>query len=121
MDNSLISFSVFYDFLVELWVLFKQPKFRSILVWMVILVVVGTIFYSLAEDWSLLDSLYFCIVTLATVGYGDLAPITPAGKVFSIIYMIIGLAMIAVSVRLLASQRQVIHAQRTGGSPGDGE
>lgn len=41
----------------------------------------STAFYHFAEGWTWLDSIYFSIVTLATVGYGDLAPKTTGGKI----------------------------------------
>ncbi len=46
---------------------------------------VGTTFYHFVEGWRWLDSLYFCVITLATVGYGDFSPRTDLGKVFTMI------------------------------------
>lgn len=60
----------------------------------------GTIFYRLVEGWGWLDSLYFCVVTLATVGYGDLHPVTPLAKLFTIPYIIFGVAMLGVFIQL---------------------
>jgi voltage-gated potassium channel len=48
-----------------------------------ILLLIGTFGFWLLEGWSLLDSGYTAVVTLATVGYGDYVPKTPAGKVFT--------------------------------------
>jgi voltage-gated potassium channel Kch len=45
------------------------------------------------EGWSLLDSLYFSVVTIATVGYGDLAPRTTLGKIFTIGYIFVGIGI----------------------------
>ena len=103
-------------FFGELWFLVKQPKFRSILIWMLILVVTGTIFFSWIENWSILDSLYFSIVTLTTVGYGDFSPTTTVGKLFAIFYMIFGLSLIAASISVLAMERQAMHLQKRDGS-----
>ena len=71
----------------------------------------GTIFYHWVEGWRWLDSLYFCVITLATVGYGDLTPKTDLGKVFTMIYIFIGIGLlIAVFTRLadalLIAQRE---------------
>lgn len=51
------------------------------------LLLFGTIFYMIFEKWSMIDSLYFCVVTMATVGYGDFSPQTKVGKLFTIVYI----------------------------------
>lgn len=64
-----------------------------------ILVIIGTVVYSALEGWSLLDSLYATIITMTTVGYGDLSPQTPGGRIFAIFFTLaaIGLASYAIS------------------------
>ncbi len=47
---------------------------------------------SLRATW--LDSLYFSTITLTTIGFGDFAPQTDAGKIFTIIYIGVGIGMI---------------------------
>lgn len=54
---------------------------------------VGVIFYHLVEKWSLFDSLWFTIVTIATIGYGDFVPRTVAGKVFTMLYVFVGVGL----------------------------
>ncbi len=56
-----------------------------------ILLLVGTIFYMIFEKWSMIDSLYFCVVTMATVGYGDFSPHTTVGKLFTIVYIFLSI------------------------------
>jgi voltage-gated potassium channel len=80
----------------------RDPEFRALLIFVLILLLTGTVFYSQVEHWSLLDSLYFSITTLTTVGFGDLAPKTDVGKIFTIIYIIIGVGTILSFVTLLA-------------------
>jgi voltage-gated potassium channel Kch len=62
----------------------------------------GTFFYHSVEGWGWLDSLYFSTVTLATVGFGDFAPATPAGRLFTVVYLIVGLGILAEFIRLAA-------------------
>ena len=50
----------------------------------IIILGIGTVFYRFVEGFSWIDAYYFSVVTLATVGYGDLAPRTTAGKLFTI-------------------------------------
>ena len=116
MANSPRKNSALLDFFFELWDLLKRPRFRSILVWTLILLATGTIFYSSVEDWSILDSLYFSVVTLTTVGYGDLSPTTTVGKAFTILYIFFGISIIAASVSVLAMERQIMHAKQIEGS-----
>ena len=95
--------SALIDFFLELRDLLKKPRFRSILVWMAILLASGTIFFSWVEGWSLLDSLYFSIVTLTTVGYGDLFPVTNSGRLISMMVMTAGVALFGVITGFLAN------------------
>lgn len=57
------------------------------------LLIAGTLFYSNNEKWSYLDSLYFSVTTLATVGFGDLHPTNPASKIFTMIYIFTGVGL----------------------------
>ena len=68
----------------------RNPEFRALLVLYVVLVAIGTGFYARVEGWTVLDAMYFCVVTLATVGFGDLAPRTPLGRAFTIVYVLVG-------------------------------
>lgn len=54
----------------------------------------GTVMYHLIEGWNWIDSLYFSVITLTTIGYGDLAPTTDFGKIFTILYILFGLGII---------------------------
>lgn len=88
----------------------RDPEFRGLFFLVILLLFVGTLFYSRAEGWGLLDSLYFSVTTLTTVGYGDLHPTTGVSKVFTILYIFIGLGIIlaflnAVGQRALKRQR----------------
>lgn len=65
---------------------------------------VGSIFFHFVQKLSWLDAVYFCTVTLATVGYGDIVPTTDAGKLFIIFYIIIGIGIIATFANLLVKR-----------------
>lgn len=64
----------------------KDPEFRFLLFFILLLLVGSTIFYSNIEKWSIIDSLYFSVMTMATIGYGDFVPTTNFSKLFTIIY-----------------------------------
>jgi hypothetical protein len=75
----------------ELW---RDPSGRSLLTALGTLVAVGTIFYRLVEQWSWLDSFYFTMVTLTTVGYGDFHPTEPISKLFTVTLIVVGVSSI---------------------------
>lgn len=89
-------------FLKTLKELLQDPEFKGLFGVVVITLLVGTIFYSQVEHWTLLDSLYFSTTTLATVGFGDLSPQTALGKGFTIIYILTGVGLILAFVNSLA-------------------
>ena len=72
----------------------KDPQYRDLLLTSVIILFSGTMFYHHLEGWTYIDSLYFSVITLTTVGYGDFSPQTTEGKLFTIFYIFIGLGMI---------------------------
>src|SRR4051812_47543812 len=54
----------------------------------------GGIGFYLLEGWSILDSLYAAAQTVTTVGYGDITPATPGGRLFAIIFMLTGVGVV---------------------------
>ncbi|MCE7980919.1 MAG: two pore domain potassium channel family protein [Caldilinea sp. CFX5] len=92
---------ILYQFWHALRIATNDAEFRSLGVIVGFLLLVGTIFYHQVEGWGWLDSLYFCVITLATVGYGDFSPQTAAGKIFTMIYILLGIGtLVAVLTRL---------------------
>ncbi|MBW2623928.1 MAG: potassium channel protein [Deltaproteobacteria bacterium] len=55
-----------------------------------IILLVGTAGYSIIEGWDLLDSLYMTLITVATIGYGEIAPLSPLGRIFTIFIIVFG-------------------------------
>jgi hypothetical protein len=62
---------------------------------------IGALFYKLAEEWTIIDGVYFSIVCITTVGYGDLLPKHPGSKVFTMIYVSCGTTLIVTSLTYL--------------------
>lgn len=73
----------------------------------------GGIFYHIVEGWSWLDSIYFSIMTLTTVGYGDFVPTTAGSKVFTMFYVFIGVGIIFGFIHAVA-KRALKRARRSG-------
>jgi len=57
------------------------------------LIAVGTIVYHTLEKWSWFVSFYFSVCTLTTVGYGDYFPTTDASRLFTAIYVLVGVTI----------------------------
>lgn len=73
------------------------------------IVIIGMIFYHHVEHFDYIDALYFSVITLTTVGYGDFSPSTDIGKIFTIVYIIVGIGILmafidTLSQRLVASK-----------------
>ena len=92
----------------------RRAEFRGLLALVGGLVGLGTFFYRFQEDLSWLDSVYFTVITLTTVGYGDISPETMLGKVFTIFYVIIGVGIIVGFAAELASAAMAAAAERKG-------
>lgn len=67
-------------------------KYTILFFIMVVLIVIfaGTIAFYNLEGWSFFDSIYFTSVTMSTIGYGDMAPLTHAGKLVAMFYGFMG-------------------------------
>ncbi len=57
-----------------------------------VLIAAGTAGYMLIEGWGVLDALYMTVTTLATVGYGEVHPMSTLGRIYSVILIILGVA-----------------------------
>lgn len=51
-------------------------------------IIIGTISFYYLENWSLIDSFYFSVTTLTTVGYGDFVPTTEISRLFTAFYIL---------------------------------
>ncbi len=71
----------------------RNPTFRAGLVLAIALLLSGTVFYRSVEGWSWVDALYFSATTMSTVGLGDLSPQTDFGKLFTVVYIFVGVGV----------------------------
>jgi voltage-gated potassium channel len=61
---------------------------------LLLILIAGTLGYHFIEGWSLFDSLYMSVITLATVGYSETHPLTIPGRVFTIFLILGGMGII---------------------------
>lgn len=75
---------------------------------LIVAIIAGTLMYLIEGEGSGFKSIpvsvYWCIVTLTTVGFGDIAPVTPAGQFLATIIMILGYGVIAVPTGIVSAQ-----------------
>jgi voltage-gated potassium channel len=94
---------------------YSDRDVRNVALLLVGVIALATGFYAWMEGWSLLDSAYFAVTTITTTGAGSLAPSTGPGKLFTIVYMVVGLGLFLTLVQLMA--QDFIRRTRDGRPP----
>jgi voltage-gated potassium channel len=84
-----------------------------------IVIILGSVMY-LVEGGkngfnSIPESIYWAIVTITTVGYGDISPVTPLGKFIASIMMFIGYGIIAVPTGIITTEMAIAARNRKSG------
>ncbi|TMF92982.1 MAG: potassium channel family protein, partial [Chloroflexi bacterium] len=78
-------------------------RFRLAGILLAIVIVVGVAGYMLIDGWNFLDSFYMVIMTIATVGYGEVHPQGPLGRIFTSGLIVVGVATMLYSFGVFAS------------------
>lgn len=79
-----------------------------------VMLCVGIAVYVYTEGWSIMDAAYFSVITLTTVGYGDMHPTTVFSKLFTMGYVLFGVGLVfylftALSRHLFEDEKKEIH------------
>ena len=92
----------------------RDPETKALPVVAGALVLTGTLFYWRFEDWTIIEALYFCVVTLTTVGYGDLHPTSAGTQIFTIVYILTGFGVLVALLTSVAEKYIEQKAERGG-------
>lgn len=68
------------------------------------LLVLGTVVYHFAEGWTWIDSFYFTVVLMTTVGMGDFHPTTEGTRLFTAIFLLLGVGAVVASLGVIGSR-----------------
>lgn len=88
----------------RIWKLLERDNFGRLLIVTAILIAISAIGLLIVEpELSFIDSLWWSIVTMTTVGYGDITPVTHTGRIIAIINMFVGIGVLATMSATIAS------------------
>ena len=75
----------------------SHPLVKS-LVAILLLIVVGAVGYRIIEGWPFMDALYMTVITITTIGFAEIHPLSPAGRLFTLVIIVFGMGMVAYSM-----------------------
>lgn len=89
--------------------LIKDKQARPVFFYSIFTIGVSSWFFHQFEGWGWLDATYFSVITMTTIGYGDLVPHTPAGKIMTIFLGLNGIVILLTlfdHIRRIRSHRE---------------
>lgn len=92
----------------------KNPLLVAGVSFLITVTAISTVFFRYVEGWSWLDSYFFTVVTLSTVGYGNLVPETPHGKIGTTVLIFAGIGAFAFVIQQMASHLMRREVERKG-------
>ncbi len=71
-----------------------EAEFRGLTIILASWLALGTIIYTVYEEWTPVESFYFCVMTLTTIGYGDYTPTDSTMQLYTAIYAVLGIGFV---------------------------
>jgi len=78
--------------------LLRHKRIGYLLTFSILMVFIGTVLFSLLEGWTFIDSFYFTITTMTTVGFGDLTVTSDVSKLVASLYMILSVPILLIAI-----------------------
>ncbi|MGY6551265.1 MAG: potassium channel family protein [Erythrobacter sp.] len=92
---------------------FGNDRVRGLVIFTSSLIALATILFKFIEGWAWIDAALFAVTTISTVGYGNIVPVTAAGKILAIVYILVGLGVFVAATsavaEVLLSRREQLH------------
>jgi len=80
----------------------EYARLRISLFLLFLIIASGTVGYSLIEGMTLFDSFYMTLITISTVGFGEITPLTPSGRFLTVVIIISGISLLTYSLGQIA-------------------
>lgn len=87
--------------------------FRLPVIFTVLTMMIGTLGYIIIDDFTIMDAIYQTGVTFTTVGFGEIAPISDAGRIFTITLIIAGFAVFSMALGIMIAELNRGHLRKT--------
>ena len=81
-----------------------QPQFRVLLGLAAAIITGSTVFFHFVEGWNWVDSYFFTVVTISTVGYGNFGPVTVLGKLGTTVLIFLGIGVVAIALNFFGAE-----------------
>ena len=79
----------------------NKKKILQVIVILLIIIIFGTIGYCIIDDYPIFDALYMTIITLTTVGYSEIQPLSDGGRLFTMVLLLISFGFYAYCLTLI--------------------
>lgn len=84
----------------------KSPHVSKIvlsILMILFMVLIGSLFFGFNEDWTAVDSVYYCFISTMTIGYGDMNVTSDSSRLFSTFYLLISVVVVAIAIGNVSS------------------
>ena len=86
---------------MRLFSLFKHKIYLAVIL-LVITLTIGVLGYKFIADYSWVDAMYMTVITITTVGFGEVVPLTPEAKIFTIILILLSVVIVGFAITVIS-------------------